>query len=228
MFRPTMAAFISIPANDIPIEGVAVDVELTTAWVNTALSDADASCQGNGGRVTGRLSRSGPADIVVRGRVVVAVQTPCARCLEPALIAVDAELSLLLQPAAQRNVRRGATEYAFSSSEADLDVYDGEKVVLDGFVRELIVLEIPNFPLCSESCPGIRPAPDKGFGAAETPSVDPRMAPLGAFLQTEAGAAVTVDDLVAAAAERSAALGKKPILRSTATAGRAGKKRRKR
>jgi uncharacterized protein len=69
-------------------------------------------------------------------------------------------------------------EYEFSSDEADADHYDGETVVLDPFVREALLLEVPNFPLCSEACPGIRPA------AAEEPSappVDPRLSPLAAL-----------------------------------------------
>lgn len=71
-------------------------------------------------------------------------------------------------------------EYEFSSSEADLDTYDGDNVVLDSFVREAILLEMPIFPLCSESCPGIRPSPEAGDGG-DTRPVDPRLAPLGAL-----------------------------------------------
>jgi uncharacterized protein len=73
-------------------------------------------------------------------------------------------------------------EYEFSSEEADFDAYDGETVVLDDFVREAILLEMPIFPLCSESCPGIRPAsPDVADGRGEAPPIDPRLAPLGAL-----------------------------------------------
>lgn len=50
-------------------------------------------------------------------------------------------------------------EYEFSPEEADHDLYDGDTVVLDGFVREALLLEMPNFPLCSEDCPGIAAVP---------------------------------------------------------------------
>ena len=80
-------------------------------------------------------------------------------------------------------------EYEFSSDEAEVDVYDGELVVLDGFVREAILLEMPIFPLCSESCPGIRPAsPEVVDGGAEPP-LDPRLAPLRALRAGLAGSA---------------------------------------
>jgi uncharacterized protein len=52
-------------------------------------------------------------------------------------------------------------------------------VILDGFIREALLLELPNFPLCSETCPGIRPHP-AAPGDAEAP-IDPRLAPLRAL-----------------------------------------------
>lgn len=74
-------------------------------------------------------------------------------------------------------------EYEFAAEEAEHDTYDGETVVLDDFVREALLLELPNFPLCSEACPGIRPA-ELAPGAepsAASERVDPRLAPLGAL-----------------------------------------------
>jgi uncharacterized protein len=82
----------------------------------------------------------------------------------------------------KENGKRGASaepEYEFSSDEADEDTYDGETVVLDPFIREAILLEVPNFPLCSEACPGIRPA--AAPAAAPVAAVDPRLAPLSAL-----------------------------------------------
>ncbi|NUQ75433.1 MAG: DUF177 domain-containing protein [Polyangiaceae bacterium] len=74
-------------------------------------------------------------------------------------------------------------EYEFSAEEAEHDTYDGETVVLDDFIREALLLELPNFPLCSEACPGIRPAePAPGaLPSAASERVDPRLAPLGAL-----------------------------------------------
>jgi uncharacterized protein len=73
-------------------------------------------------------------------------------------------------------------EYEFASDEADVDLFDGETVVLDDFVREAILLEIPIFPLCSEDCTGIRPASsDDAIDEGAEPRVDPRLAPLGAL-----------------------------------------------
>jgi uncharacterized protein len=150
--------------------------------------------------------------------VIAKFSVPCARCLDPAPIDVDTELSLLLKaaapavpvahtPHAERSSKKAAQpaegrakvnrsvsaegraraqlkkepEYEFSSEEADEDHYDGETVVLDPFVREAILLELPIFPLCSEACPGIRPAPQAPGEGEPPPPIDPRLAPLDAL-----------------------------------------------
>jgi uncharacterized protein len=191
---------VTIPAHDIDTAGLALDAELPTAWLEAELAEAELTAPAPG-RVTGRLSRSGDS-VVVRGKVKAELTTPCARCLAPAAIHVDTEIALFLKPSptarrpgapghaeakgsANGKKKSGADEdeYEFSSDEADEDVYDGETVVLDPFLREAILLEIPNFPLCSDACPGIRPAAAEppAEASAEDKPADPRLAPLGAL-----------------------------------------------
>jgi uncharacterized protein len=152
----------------------------------------EADARGAGpGKLEVRLSRSGRADIVVRGRVKAEVEVPCARCLTPVPLAIDTEIALLLKPRPQAHdaqkgaaakpngskpaaspktggasaaskAKRKESEYEFTAEEADEDTYDGERVVLDPFVREAILLELPSFPLCSEACPGIGDAASEG------------------------------------------------------------------
>ena len=192
-------ALLSISAHDIDAAGFAVDVDIPPGWLTEELKDAELTGIAPG-HFQGRLSRSGE-QIVVRGRVRADLSTSCARCLQPASIHVDTELSLLLAPDKDKDKNKEGpghasggrrangsaqstqaahkeVEYEFSAGEADLDTYDGETVVLDPFLREAILLEIPNFPLCSDACPGIRPAAEE---PAPEPLVDPRLAPLGAL-----------------------------------------------
>ncbi|MBI5531434.1 MAG: DUF177 domain-containing protein [Deltaproteobacteria bacterium] len=69
--------------------------------------------------------------------------------------------------------------YEFSQEEAEIDTYDGDEVVLDDFLREMILLEAPIFPLCSEECPGIRAIPEHAPHLDVEPTkVDPRLQPL--------------------------------------------------
>ncbi|MGK3963081.1 DUF177 domain-containing protein [Sorangium sp. So ce118] len=205
----------AVSANDIDISGLSLDMSVPTDWLNAELADADVTGRAPG-HLSARLSRTGN-EIVVRGRVKAPVATPCARCLSPAPLDIDAELSLLLRPAPKAEThgpghrhrrddggRNGAAkaepkvkeaEYEFTADEADVDTYDGETVVLDPFIREAILLEMPNFPLCSEACPGIGPAASREDrqggsstlvgGAVEedeaAPGLDPRLAPLSAL-----------------------------------------------
>ncbi|RYE89476.1 MAG: DUF177 domain-containing protein [Myxococcales bacterium] len=72
-------------------------------------------------------------------------------------------------------------EFEFAASDADLDVYSGDEVALDPFVREVLLLEVPPFVLCKEDCRGIAPPPPSGEDRDQEASIDPRLAPLLRF-----------------------------------------------
>lgn len=188
-----MQPLIVVSANDIDAAGLRLDVELPAAWLKERAAEADGTAV-EPGRFEGRLSRSGRADIVVRGRVRATFQLPCARCLSSVAVPIDTEIGLLLKPRpahepakaagkptaapstgdtqAKKAKRRKAPEpeYEFTAEEADEDTYDGEKVVLDGFVREALLLEVPSFPLCSEGCAGIEGAASEGLPGLRSPA----------------------------------------------------------
>jgi uncharacterized protein len=183
-----------ITANDIDQAGITFEQTLPTDWLDAELAESGAKATELGG-IKARLSRSGKSDIVVRGECHADLELPCARCLKPTPVSVRGELSLLLKarPAApeaqakERRATRGVAapppvkgakgtkgaprvpEYEFSSEEADLDEYDGDHVVLDAFVREALLLELPNFPLCSDGCPGISRSPRRGEAITAEP-----------------------------------------------------------
>ncbi|MGC4089731.1 MAG: hypothetical protein QM756_17955 [Polyangiaceae bacterium] len=77
--------------------------------------------------------------------------------------------------------RDGGPEQELSDSDAARDTFDGERIVLDDFVREFLVLELPMYPrrsdLPSDRSPAIAPP------STETPeaSVDPRLLPLASI-----------------------------------------------
>jgi uncharacterized protein len=196
----------TIIANDIDTAGRSVDADLPIEWLAAELAEADLTAQAPG-HVTARLSRTGigtgsSGEIVLRGRVRAELTTPCARCMDATPVHVNAEMTLLLRPSASAKPPKGdrkkangtgkppskteEEEYEFTSEEADFDVYDGETIVLDPFLREAILLEVPNFPLCSDACPGIRPADLER--AAPAPAIDPRLAPLNALRERLAAA----------------------------------------
>lgn len=206
-----MASFV-IPLEDIDEHGKPYRFAVTPAWLGTALGETGLrpTADATDGTLEVEVQRSN-ADILVRGRVKTCFATDCARCLEDAVVTVDADVTTLFVPESRRPkaARPGTQPKAGASAkdrpnaalrkptraskaaapdEEDLDLegdpvefYSGDDLVLDGIVREAIVLEEPMQPLCRPDCPGIpvpegvRPPAD--FGREEGVS-DPRLAPL--------------------------------------------------
>ncbi|MDW8361299.1 MAG: YceD family protein [Myxococcales bacterium] len=88
------------------------------------------------------------SEVLVRGRLAVDVLAECARCLEPARVAVRTDLIALFVPA-------GADRAVRDDDDIDVETYRGEQIGLDALVREHILVEIPMQPLCRPDCPGI-------------------------------------------------------------------------
>ncbi len=163
---------ITIHVPDLDAGGTVLDEILPADWLVAQLADCEADVTGPG-KAHLRVSLSGKPNVVVRGWVEAPVQLTCARCLAPVVLTLRGEVSLLLKPRAAGKPPT-ADEREFSSSEAEEDEYDGEKIALDGFLREALALELPPTALCREDCPGIRDIPKN---LTEKP-IDPRLAPL--------------------------------------------------
>lgn len=164
-----------------------VKAALPSAWLAAQLADDDGSdgdptlAAHEDGAIDARLTPTGGDAFLLQGHVRARVQTTCARCLGPAVVPVDAEVTLLLVPdakaprAATKRSKESDGEPEFDADEADVATYDGETVVLDPLVREAILLELPISPLCDEGCPGMASPPSAGGTPtpADTPSGTP-------------------------------------------------------
>ena len=174
---------------------------LEQSWLASALADTEASPRGSGS-VEVSLSKDG-RQVIVKGRIKAPLTMPCARTLDPVDVDVDTELLLMLSPApapappvkASKKKRKGskieqergkdsgrlAKERALSDRDAAQDFYSGDEIVLDDFVREFVVLELPMFPLRSDlrevDNPAI-PGPPEQASAGTGNRIDPRLAPL--------------------------------------------------
>jgi len=159
---------------------------LPAAWLSRKLAEGaedDAAPLGasTDGKADLRIQPAGGDNFYVQGHVHATVDGTCGRCLGPAKIPVDAELSLLLVPKVEagrpvkgKKSKDSDGEFEFDPDEADLAHYDGETVVLDDLVREAIVLELPISPLCSEDCAGMASDPAVADRLAQA-RVDPRL-----------------------------------------------------
>jgi len=129
----------------------AIDVELDEAPSHLDLEVEDAQFVG---RVTGRLSWRWVSDrVVALGRLRATAQMQCVRCLRELRQAVEVEARLVYsdEPSPEEKV-------------VDLDVddegvthYQGEWIDAREDVRAFLLLELPDIPLCSETCKGLCP-----------------------------------------------------------------------
>jgi uncharacterized protein len=172
-----------IPVSELDAGGKEFRFPVRAAWVRGALEGHEATTTGADGALAVRASKSGH-DVVVHGTLDANLTIPCARCLEPAQLAVHANISVLYVPASKLS-RAQDGEHELTDEEADTLPFEGETVALDDLVRDELLLEIPMIPLCSEACPGMSPAldPDR---AGEKP-IDPRLAPLLDFAARKRG-----------------------------------------
>ena len=184
-----------------------VDFTLSEAWLRGALAGTQAETRG-AGRLHAELSKSG-RDVLVRGSAEVSVTLPCVVTLDPLPFELRPEILLLLSPAAtpapgsrtkaapakaavqqagpapkkKKAKRTWSDEPELSEVEAGRDTFSGDQVVLDDFVREFILLELPMYPRRSDlPSPGDAaspPAPEPAGPAA----IDPRLRPLAEIAQ---------------------------------------------
>lgn len=199
----------SISAAELDAGGRPFRFTVRAAWIRGALEDHEATATSQDGVLAVRASKSGH-DVIVAGTLDATLSVPCARCLKPSDLPVHSDIHVLYVPQARIKVPTPAKtaskdgdakkddaktskkkkadedeeEYEFTSEEADTLGYDGETVVLDDLVRDELILEIPMIPLCSESCPGMSPAPGEpqgSSGGSHDEGIDPRLAPLLQF-----------------------------------------------
>ncbi len=150
---------------------------ISDEWLRKLLEDTDVEPAGtNDGQLDLVLTKNG-ADVLVQGQLTVHLSVPCARTLDPALYRVRPEVFLLLVPStkqvgdhgpkgkraeraraarekheknqkAKKSAASGwESDPELSDQDAAQDTYSGDQIVLDHFLREFILLEVPMIPL---------------------------------------------------------------------------------
>jgi uncharacterized protein len=171
-----MSTFV-LQIQDLEEAGTDWNFSVRTDWLASALADTELKPGSKDGRFTVRAQRTA-LDVLVQGHLAIQVAATCARCLGDVPMDVDLALTALYSPEHMRP--QESDDIDVRLDEVNRDYYSGAQVVLDPMVRELLLLEAPMKPLCSDSCEGIalpehiRP-PDEVFGGSVP---DARFAPL--------------------------------------------------
>jgi uncharacterized protein len=101
----------------------------------------------------------------VAGRVRSPLTVPCGRCLSPVSVDLPVDFDLTLVPADAQHEGSGAPREAdtgpvggtFDAGDAQEETYTGKVIELDPIVREELLLALPGYPVCDESCKGLCP-----------------------------------------------------------------------
>lgn len=199
-FTTVTKAHFVVPLADIERGPKEATWPLTTEWLRLALAETDATPRGDG-ELHVQLEKNG-RQVMVRGRLRAELSMPCVRTLEPVDVDLSPDIFLLLSPApAAPNPTKGtpaktrgktpeadkrkktgwADDPELSTEQAAVDTFEGDKVELDRFIREFILLELPMMPmqkgLHDEPEPAIARGPVDADEGGE-PTIDPRLAPL--------------------------------------------------
>ncbi|MGB6857450.1 MAG: DUF177 domain-containing protein, partial [Terracidiphilus sp.] len=94
------------------------------------------------------------ADIRLRGRFTGNFQVPCARCIEPVKIPLDAEFDLIFRPL---GADADVPERSITASETEIGYYQGDSLLLEDVLREQVLLSLPVRTLCKPDCKGLCP-----------------------------------------------------------------------
>ena len=193
-----------------------ISEELSSEFLTELLADTDATpVAGQTARLEVSLSKNGD-EVLVQGNLRLKVAVPCARTLDPAEYDLRPAVLLILSPSPDteapprrprrqkaapvakvkpaKNKSNWQNDPALLEEEAASDCYFGDELILDSFLREFILLELPMVPLREDLRDGSMEAtralpenlliPGSGENGAESSSdegekpIDPRLSPL--------------------------------------------------
>lgn len=219
---------------DLENDSLRIQAPVRVAWLDgllaetevrgVALDDSALGAEPAAGRLELNVDKTGRS-VIVRGRIDVTVNVPCARTLDPAIYRLTPEVFLLLEPAHHghrsdgRRSEKGAradkgsdkgdapkatkkargdgggesrsgwdADPVMSDEDAASDTYSGDDIILDDFLREFVLLEVPMVPLrqdlrdgsfeATPPLPQGTPLGDSSSLAQEERETDPRFAAL--------------------------------------------------
>ena len=159
---------LRIDLDELELGAQPLEAEIPAAWIASVLEQTDAVGGGDG---MARLELTLQTDrtLLVRGRLELRYQVPCARCLEPAPVDVGAEMGDLCVTFIPADRLRSWAEFSGTPGQEEDDIeplepseldeigYQGSTVDLCALVSEQILLAYPMRALCSrgEACLGL-------------------------------------------------------------------------
>jgi len=104
-------------------------------------------------RIQVEIFRTG-RDVFIRGLTTTTIEMNCIRCLGNFDFPLKAEFRYALSPSDDKAL---SPEMEINGEDLYLLYYQGDSIDIAPLIREQILLNIPSYPLCRESCKGICP-----------------------------------------------------------------------
>jgi len=89
--------------------------------------------------------------VIMEGNIQTAARVECVRCLAPVKIPIRKSFTVVFIPKEEKPSRE---EY-LNPEDEDTSYYTGKILYPDMEIRDLILIEIPDYPLCKENCLGL-------------------------------------------------------------------------
>ncbi len=104
--------------------------------------------------------------VIFRARGRASLVAPCGRCLSQVPVEVPLDFQMTFVPdevvhargaLAEEEDSPGRPSRTFAADEVNEETYSGKTIDLDPVVREQLLLALPGYPVCQESCKGLCP-----------------------------------------------------------------------
>jgi uncharacterized protein len=139
-------------------EAIDFDLELAPEAVDYGQEAEQVGQLATSGQAEVIHEHRGPKDIVadirLRGRFAGKFQVPCARCVEPVEIPLEAEFDLIFRPAGADS---DSQERSITAVETEIGYYQKDSLLLEDVLREQVLLSLPVRTLCKSDCKGLCP-----------------------------------------------------------------------
>lgn len=135
--------------DDIPEQGLPIDVKVRAAYFNRGALDGTLS---QDVLIQGTLSKWEP-DVFLSGKITAQWSGKCSRCLEPVKNQVKTDISVKFAP--QSDSPEAGSDTELSESDIDVEYYTENKIDLSQPIYDQIMLSVPLVNLCDENCLGL-------------------------------------------------------------------------
>jgi uncharacterized protein len=151
-----------IDVQDVPTHEGSWIFPIPQDWGRSVFEGCDVEAIEEPGELDVRVSKTGDG-FLVEGRVRLTVAATCVRCLKPVPLEIDAPVVVLYVPGTVTE-RPATTDRGKDQDDKDEDDepvpddgpdvehFQNHQLVLDEYVRDTILLEVPMNPRCAVEC----------------------------------------------------------------------------